>query len=343
MFDTLTYVKGGAVLRMLEQWLGAERFRDGIRRYLAKHAYGNTETHDLWDALEEETGEPVRRIMDAWIFQPGYPAISVDLDGDRVRFSQRRFLPSKDDDDTTWPVPLMVRQVSGDQERVDRILIEADGAELELLAPDAVVVANAGSASFVRVWYDDELRRAIVVAAMDVLSPIERYSLVDDAWAAVVAGTASAGSFLDLVAGVRRTRPTSGCGSRSSAGSAGSTGSSRASRASACGRSCATSCGRRSRGSAGTPRRMSPTSPGRSAASSCSPSPSWAPIRRPSRSAASWSSRARAIRSSCRPPWKRWPRRGPQDDLDRYWQRYRARHHAAGGGALPVRDVAVPR
>ena len=62
MFDTLTYVKGGAVLRMLEQWLGAERFRDGIRLYLGKHAYGNTETHDLWDALEEETGEPVRRI-----------------------------------------------------------------------------------------------------------------------------------------------------------------------------------------------------------------------------------------------------------------------------------------
>ena len=78
MFDTLTYVKGGAVLRMLEQWLGAERFRDGIRRYLGKHAYGNTETHDLWDALEEETGEPVRRVMDAWIFQPGYPAISVE-------------------------------------------------------------------------------------------------------------------------------------------------------------------------------------------------------------------------------------------------------------------------
>jgi len=201
MFDTLTYVKGGAVLRMLEQWLGAERFRDGIRRYLGKHAYGNTETHDLWDALEEETGEPVRRIMDAWIFQPGYPAISVDLTGDRIRFSQRRFIPSKDDDPTSWPVPLTVRQVSGEEERADRILIEADGAELELLAADAVVIANAGSASFVRVWYDDELRSRVVARAMNVLSPIERYSLVDDAWAAVVAGTAPAGSFLDLVQG----------------------------------------------------------------------------------------------------------------------------------------------
>ena len=201
MFDTLTYVKGGAVLRMLEQWLGPERFRDGIRRYLAKHAYGNTETHDLWDALEEETGEPVRRTMDAWIFQSGYPAISVARDGDRVRFTQHRYLPSNPDDATTWPVPLTVRQVAGDEERLDRILIEADGAEVGLLADDGVVIANAGSASFVRVFYDDELRSRIVGRAVDVLSPIERYSLVDDAWAAVVAGQAPAGSFLDLVAG----------------------------------------------------------------------------------------------------------------------------------------------
>jgi puromycin-sensitive aminopeptidase len=201
MFDTLTYVKGGAVLRMLEQWLGPGRFRDGIRRYLAAHAYGNTETHDLWDALEEETGEPVRRIMDAWIFQPGYPAISVALDGSKIRFTQQRYIPSRDDDSTTWPVPLMVRQVAGTDERLDRILIEADGAELELLGSDAVVVANAGSASFVRVWYDDELRSRVTADAMDVLSPIERYALVDDAWAAVVAGRSSVGSFLDLVLG----------------------------------------------------------------------------------------------------------------------------------------------
>jgi puromycin-sensitive aminopeptidase len=203
MFDTLTYVKGGAVLRMLEQWLGPERFRDGIRRYLNAHAYGNTETHDLWDALEEETGEPVRRIMDAWIFQPGYPSISVALDGSRIRFTQRRFLPSRDGDETTWPVPLMVRQVAGGAERVDRILVEADGAELELLGTDAVVVANAGSASFVRVWYDDALRSRVAAGAMEALSPVERYALVDDAWAAVVGGRSSVSSFLDLAQGFR--------------------------------------------------------------------------------------------------------------------------------------------
>ena len=69
MFDVLTYEKGAAVVRMLEQYLGEERFRDGIRRYLDTHQYANTETTDLWDAIEAATGEPTRRIMDTWIFR----------------------------------------------------------------------------------------------------------------------------------------------------------------------------------------------------------------------------------------------------------------------------------
>jgi puromycin-sensitive aminopeptidase len=199
MFDTLTYTKGGSVLRMLEQWLGPERFREGIRRYLRTHAYANTETHDLWDALEEETGEPVRRVMDAWIFQPGYPVITVRRDGDRLVFSQRRFVPSHPDDPTVWPIPLIVRQVTSGREVVDRILIEPEGFDLPLAGGDAIVVANAGGASFVRTFYDDELRGRLVSAAFEQLTAIERQCLVDDTWAAVVAGDAPASSFIDLV------------------------------------------------------------------------------------------------------------------------------------------------
>jgi puromycin-sensitive aminopeptidase len=201
MFDTLTYTKGAAVLRMLERYLGGEGFRDGIRRYLREHSYGNTETHDLWDALEAETGEPVRRIMDAWIFQGGYPEVAVTRDGDVLRFSQRRFLQSGEDDGTRWPIPMMVRQVAGSEEREERVLVEAEGAELPLLAPDALVVANAGGHSFVRVTYDDELRRRLRSKAMDLLAPLERYQLVDDAWAAVQSGRGNAASFLELVDG----------------------------------------------------------------------------------------------------------------------------------------------
>jgi len=202
MFDALTYVKGGGVLRMLERWLGADRFRDGIRRYLRTHHHANTETHDLWDALEAETGEPVRRVMDAWIFQAGYPAITASRVGDELRLSQRRFVPSDPDDRTTWPVPLLVRQVHDGRERVDRVLVEAGGATISLLDPDALVVVNAGGTSFVRVFYDDELRARLSGGAAAGLGPIERQCLVDDAWAAVVAGEAPISSFLDLAAGL---------------------------------------------------------------------------------------------------------------------------------------------
>src|SRR3546814_12105351 len=79
MFDVLTFGNGAAVGRMLEQYLGEEAFREGIRRYMKAHRYANTETTDLWDAIEEATGEPVRRIMDSWIFQGGHPLVRVDL------------------------------------------------------------------------------------------------------------------------------------------------------------------------------------------------------------------------------------------------------------------------
>ena len=80
MFDVLTYQKGASVLRMLERYLGPERFRDGIRRYLSDHRLGNTETADLWDAIEEASGEPVRDIMDSWILQGGFPLVTVEED-----------------------------------------------------------------------------------------------------------------------------------------------------------------------------------------------------------------------------------------------------------------------
>ena len=83
MFDVLTYEKGAAVVRMLEQYLGADPFRDGIRHYLTSHAYGNTETTDLWDAIEAATGEPVRA-------HHGHLDLPGRLPADHRRPGQRR-------------------------------------------------------------------------------------------------------------------------------------------------------------------------------------------------------------------------------------------------------------
>src|SRR5262249_56016826 len=66
MFDLLTYEKGASVLRMLEQHLGADEFRDGVRLYLDRHRFANAETTDLWKALGDAARQPIPEVMDGW-------------------------------------------------------------------------------------------------------------------------------------------------------------------------------------------------------------------------------------------------------------------------------------
>ena len=110
MFDVLTYQKGGSVVRMLEQWLGADAFRDGVRHYLDTYKLANTDTTDLWDALEHATGRPARRIMDSWIFQPGYPEVAAEPVDGGVRVTQRRFRYDRGDATEQWSIPMLVRE-----------------------------------------------------------------------------------------------------------------------------------------------------------------------------------------------------------------------------------------
>ncbi len=206
MFDLLTYEKGGAVLRMLEQYLGEDRFRDGIRYYLDVHQYGNTETNDLWDAIEHVTDEPARRVMDSWIFQRGYPLISVaDRDVGKLTVSQSRFSFSRLEggDETVWSVPVVLRYGRGEQVAERRELLESAAVDIDLGTEADWVLVNAGGHGFYRVRYDAHLLQHLTPIMMQELAPIERYGLVDDTWAAVISGSTSAVDFLEFAKGFR--------------------------------------------------------------------------------------------------------------------------------------------
>jgi puromycin-sensitive aminopeptidase len=212
MFDILTYEKGAAVVRMLEQYLGEDEFRTGIRQYLAAHAYGNTETTDLWDAIEQATGEPVRRIMDSWIFQGGFPVISADVvnDGRTLRLSQHRFGYAGDlgdgeapipalDDAANWIVPLIFSQRSATDGVItfEKVLLEGPSIDIDLIEPVEWVLVNTEGTGFYRARYARDLRAALIAHAHTDLSPIERYGLIDDIWASVLAGDLEAHDFLE--------------------------------------------------------------------------------------------------------------------------------------------------
>jgi len=201
MFDILTYEKGAAVLRMLEQYLGAEEFRKGISLYLRKHQYANAETTDLWDALEESSGQPVRKLMDSWIFQPGFPIVSVrPASGGRgLMLSQRRFayLPENQPNTQLWRVPVMVKVRTDGGVSTHKILLNETEATLEVPGRIEWALVNQGGHGFYRSRYAPELLDALT-SALAELAPIERFALVNDTWAAVVAGLTPLGEFLKM-------------------------------------------------------------------------------------------------------------------------------------------------
>ena len=200
MFDVLTYQKGGAVLRMLEQFLGEERFRRGVNLYLTTHSYKNTETSDLWDAIEASVASdggdhvPVRRLMDSWIWQAGYPLVTARIADDHLVLDQQRFSFDDELDATTWLVPVHVRIGTA----VHKVLLHEEPVRLPLAEASAPVVVNAGGSGFFRVAYSEELLERLSGDTFNGLDVLERYNLVDDAWNAVVAGHLSAMRFVDM-------------------------------------------------------------------------------------------------------------------------------------------------
>lgn len=208
-FDAITYEKGGAVLRMIEGYLGAERFRDGIRLYMKRHQFQNAVADDLWTALGEASGEPVVSLANEWIRKLGYPLVSASLreqtgSEPRLRLHQRRFFADPEAHEggvpTTWLVPAVIRFADDEGAKIMRVLLTETEAEFVLPARGQVryVLANAGATGFFRVAYDELTWNKLLphVAAID---PVERIALLTDQWTLVRAGVAPIQPFLDLV------------------------------------------------------------------------------------------------------------------------------------------------
>jgi len=206
MFDTLTYEKGASVLRMLEQYLGEDVFCAGVRRYIESHAYGNTVTADLWSALEEVSGEPVRAVAESWILQGGHPVVEVS--GSSLVQHPFSYLSEPPGGESAigehWMVPVLVRHLGVDAEPgahrgVARVLLDTGAAALPA-APGAgaVPLVNAGGWGVYRVAYPPE-HRSLLATHLASCTPLERLELVADTWALVLAGRADLRELVRLV------------------------------------------------------------------------------------------------------------------------------------------------
>lgn len=201
-FDMITYVKAAEIIRMIESYLGETSFRAGIRRYMADHKYSNTATVDLWQALEQASGQPIRSIASTWTRQPGFPLINARTDCANGRcmlqLSQERFtIHDPGAAPLQWPVPLTFALVSDDRPSTS-YLLASQVAQLDLGDKPGPVKLNLGDRGYYRIQYAPADRKALL-ERFARLRPEDRLNLLADAWALVYGERASSMDYLSLL------------------------------------------------------------------------------------------------------------------------------------------------
>ena len=206
MFDVLTYEKGASVLRMLEQHIGPMVFRDGVRDYLHAHAYANADTNDLWVSLGKIAKQPVPELMNGWIFQPGFPLVTVTVSpSSELTIKQQRFSYLSDEQfrssqEQRWQIPLQMRVTVGGKNNTSRMLLTEKETTVPLPHDWESILLNEGGHGFYRVRYASNLLSRLLNAGIDRLAVTERFNLINDAWATTIAGLMPLTDYLELTA-----------------------------------------------------------------------------------------------------------------------------------------------
>ena len=199
-FDAITYQKGGAVIRMLEDFVGADVFRQGVRNYMAAHAYGNAVTDDLWRELDKVSTTPVSDVAHDFTLQDGVPLVTVEPSDKGVRLTQSRFaMDGSREDSHDWRVPVIAAPPSGGTPWRG-LVAGRDGVQVPFDARQGVVL-NSGQTGYYTVLYD-EGTFARLVQQFPTLRAGDQLGLIYNARMLGYAGDMPLSRFLDLVSHV---------------------------------------------------------------------------------------------------------------------------------------------
>jgi aminopeptidase N len=197
-FDTITYEKGQAVIRMLEDYVGADAFRDGVRAYMKKHAYGNTVTDDLWAEMDKTAKQDISGVAHDFTLQAGVPLVRVTATAKGIHLVQDRFTSDGSSKPAaTWHVPVIVASSTGIP--LWRGLVSSDKPVDVAVAADVVPVLNAGQAGYYRTLYD-AATFSRVSTAFPKLKAADEMGLLNDSQALGFAGYEPMDDFMQLTA-----------------------------------------------------------------------------------------------------------------------------------------------
>jgi len=198
-FDAITYNKGEAVITMLEDYVGADAWRQGVRAYIQAHRLGNTVTSDLWSAIETASHRPMSAIAHDFTLQPGVPMIEVAgarCVGGNTQVTLRQSQFSRDNRDAAplrWRVPV-IAAAGGEPARA---VIENGEGTLTVPGCGPLVV-NYGQTGYYRTLYE-AATRARLVRDFTRLRAVDQIGLLADNWALGLAGYQDASVALDML------------------------------------------------------------------------------------------------------------------------------------------------
>jgi puromycin-sensitive aminopeptidase len=200
MFDEITYQKGASVLRMLEQTLSENTFRNGISAYINAHQFKNATPEDLWTALSEKSGKNVSDMMHGWVYQEGFPVVTVDTSPSKLEINQKRFTFKRGraggEEDRLWQIPLEVRSLSDNQSLQHEALITTKTESISRDS-DSPLMVNAGGEGYYRVRYSPSAL-ATITEHLKEMTPLERASALSDQFYLAVAGQVPVKQYLDF-------------------------------------------------------------------------------------------------------------------------------------------------
>jgi tricorn protease interacting factor F2/3 len=181
---------------MLENFLGEKNFRNGLKDYLERHKYGNATTEDLWNALEKISKKPVRKMMNSWVKQVGYPIIEVKSHGSKINLTQKRYLTEneKKTHKESWIIPVSLLTS-------DKLIFKLMTKKSESLVLKDVdwIKLNSGQLGMYRVKYETDAEEKFKeLVEQKILKNTDRWGLQHDLFALCISSQISLKRFLEF-------------------------------------------------------------------------------------------------------------------------------------------------
>ncbi|MDD1632856.1 MAG: M1 family metallopeptidase, partial [Methylococcaceae bacterium] len=204
-FDSITYQKGSAVIRMLETYIGEKTFQAGVRNYIKAHAYGNAVSDDLWHELDQISSIKINKIAYDFTQQAGIPLVDVSATEHGWHLTQGRF--TNDDStpaDRNWHVPVSARVLKAVKTESDDLNKQWHGILSRTVACDVpgnkqeVLLVNSNQTGYYRTRYSSEVYAALIEHFVQ-LSPSDQLGLLNDNRELAYSGYTPLTNFLSLV------------------------------------------------------------------------------------------------------------------------------------------------